>query len=145
LRRRGPRVTSEMSDGVRPPDRPKHRASAPSPPHRGAWFVAWAVVGAGFSTSISVIGVFVVPVALVATVALLRRPAATSSIAGIASGAALLPLFVAYRNRSGPGTHCTSSPTSVSCRDLYNPLPWLAIGVVLLAGGLVAQRLTSRR
>jgi hypothetical protein len=44
-------------------------------------------------------------------------------------------LYVAYLNRSGPGTICTSITGGQSCTDESSPWPWLAVGVGSLLGG----------
>jgi hypothetical protein len=65
-----------------------------------------------------------------------------------AAGAAAMPFFLAYTNRHGPGTYChpIGSPpfTGTECGDEWDPRPWLAVGLVLVAAGpagfLVARR-----
>ncbi|HUO48511.1 MAG TPA: hypothetical protein VMU09_06730 [Acidimicrobiales bacterium] len=93
--------------------------------HGWGWFAAWAIAGAGlcvgFLGALS-IGIFVLPVAVVMLVVLLRcRPAANSK-AGILSGLGLPLLVVAAR--SGGWT------------PWY---PWAIAGVLLVAAGLWLQ------
>ena len=72
-------------------------------------YLAWVAVGAGLSfgvLSILSIGVFVLAVTIVATFFLARRSEAGAGVAGLVSGFGLPLLYVAFLNRSGPGTIC---------------------------------------
>ncbi|WP_329128994.1 hypothetical protein OG552_01945 [Streptomyces sp. NBC_01476] len=64
---------------------------------------------------------------------------------GLLSGAGVLPLYVAFLNRSGPGTVCTSTHGGQSCTDEYTPWPLLAAGLLLLLGGVLLHRQLLRR
>jgi hypothetical protein len=125
-----------------------------------ALFFAWLIVGGLFSLgaiSIASIGLFVLPAALVATVAVVRQPATWRGVSGLLAGLGMPALFVAYLNRGGPasggcvaingGQLCAStggsgSPQTVS--QLLNPWPWLAVGVLLIAIGIGVFVLTPR-
>lgn len=111
-------------------------------------FAAWAVIGAGFSLgllSILTIGLGVLALAGLATVALTRWHRGIEGAIGAVSGLAFPVFYVAYLNRGGPGTVCTSTPSSQSCTDEYDPWPFVAVGTVLLAAGLVAFVALRRR
>lgn len=110
------------------------------------WFWAWALVGV-----LLVIGLDVPPVLLVAGLAgwlVGRFPAGRASIAGIATGAGLPLLVVAYWNRHGPGTVCHAIGTArypgTECGEQMNPWPWLVIGLVLVGTGVVGYARTRR-
>jgi hypothetical protein len=105
-------------------------------------FLAWAAVGAGgclaLLTALS-IGIFVLPLVIAAATALLIWPASrTIAAVGTVSGLGLVPLWVAYLNRGGPGTVCTAVSGGQSCASEWSPWPWLAAGIVLLAAGIAA-------
>jgi hypothetical protein len=74
------------------------------------WFGVWSVIGAAYALAVigaMTFGVFVLPVALLATLAtVFHGTTATRSrgTAGLVSGAAFPLLYVAYLNREGPGT-----------------------------------------
>ena len=109
------------------------------------WFVAWLVVGAGLALGVlSVIGLFLLPVVVVATAFLVTRRGATRGLPGLISGIGIPLLYIAYLNRAGPGTVCTVIRGGHSCLDEYNPWPWLYVGTLLLLVG-VAAFLASRR
>ena len=78
-------------------------------------FFAWAALGAGMCLSLLAvlsIGLFVVPLVIGGLIALLVWPGSrTSAALGVISGLGLVPLFVAYLNRGGPGDVCTTSAT----------------------------------
>jgi hypothetical protein len=116
-----------------------------------AGFLAWLVVGAAYAMSllaILTIGLFIAPVALVMTVLLWRKRRADRELLGLVSGLALPLLYVAYLNRDGPGTVCTTGRDgSQSCNDEWSSWPWLAVGVLLLlpgAGAFVAAPHAAR-
>lgn len=67
------------------------------------------------------------------------RPKTRRTTFGLLSGAGLPFLFVAFVNRQGPGTTCWRTLTSAGCDQHLNPVPWLLIGIVLLAVGALAQ------
>lgn len=107
---------------------------------RWAWFAGWLVVGAGWGLGLlglATIGVFVLPVALAATVILATRPGAAAGLPGLVSGLGLPLLYVAYLNRGGPGTICGSTPTSQTCAETSSPWPWLGVAALLIASGLL--------
>lgn len=87
------------------------------------WFWAWAVVGVGFGFGISVIGVFTVPLSLIAVILLTRRRPVRGAF-GLLSGAGAVLLVIAYIQRSG---------------EYYNPIHWLVPGLVLFLGGILAH------
>ena len=116
------------------------------------WFTAWLLVGAGFALSligIASIGLFVLPLPVLATALLVRRQYATSGLPGLISGLAVPLLYVAYLNRAGPGTICTTVTGGHECNDEWSPWPWLAVGVILFVLGVAVfidrQRRASLR
>ena len=110
-----------------------------SPPWR--WFVAWAAVGVLVPLTVLgafTIGPFMLPLAVVGIVVLVRRPRAHAGAVGLLTGVGLPLLWVAYLNRSGPGLVCTSTATSQSCEQQWSPWPWLAVGLITTVGGALA-------
>jgi hypothetical protein len=55
---------------------------------------------------------------------------------GLLAGAGLMPLYVGYLNRGGPGMVCTATTSGVSCVQQMSPWPWVAVGVCLIGGGI---------
>ena len=107
------------------------------------WFWAWAVVGVGFGLGISVIGVFTVPLATLAVVFVTRRRPIRGAF-GVATGVGSVLLFIAYLHRDGPGETCWQTATGGGCSGHLNPLPFLVLGVVLFAAGIVGHARRSR-
>ena len=111
-------------------------------------FLLWALVGAGVCLGLlgaMTIGVFVLPAALLAGGLLIWRTGMTSSVAGALSGAGVIPLYVSWLNRNGPGFVCTSSGDSgESCVDEWSPWPWLVAGLACVAGGVLLFRWLRR-
>lgn len=115
----------------------------------GPLFLAWMLAGAGIALgvlSLFSIGVVVLPAALVVTVALSIWPRSRNrSAAGLVTGAGLLPLYVAFLNRDGPGTVCVTTATSQSCVDEWSPWPWFAAGLALVLAGLALAAILGRK
>jgi hypothetical protein len=112
------------------------------------WFFAWFVLGAGYALSVLgalTIGVFILPFVVAGTIVVVRRSGSREGAAGLISGLALPLLYVAYLNRDGPGTVCTSSAGGQSCTEEMNPWPWLALAAVLVIIGLLAFQISRRR
>ena len=119
------------------------------PDRRGLrWFSAWMLVGAGYALAFLgalSIGPYVLVVTLAATIVLATRPRSRVGLPGLITGLSLPLFYVAFSNRSGPGTVCTSTATSQSCVEEWSPWPWLVIGIVLLVGGFVWYAMANRR
>jgi hypothetical protein len=111
----------------------------------GGLFVGWAVAGAGTALGLVSLG----PLALLPVVALIlflaTRDGARGAAWGLLAGAGGLLLYIAYVQRDGPGTHCVTTPTSVSCGESLDPRPWLAAGLVLVAVSLAGTVAARRR
>jgi hypothetical protein len=103
-------------------------------------FLAWAVVGAGLCFAVLsgfTVGIFVIPVAIAAMIALLRwAQARTIAAVGVISGPGLVLMYVAYLNRAGPGNVCSATATSQTCVTEMSPWPWLIAGIAVLAIGV---------
>ena len=113
---------------------------------RWAWFGAWVLVGASAALALIsfVIPFFVIPIVL-GGVLIWRRESHQSAV-GAVSGAGFLFLYVAYVQRDGPGTTCTSLPHGgQQCDEHLNPLPWLVLGILLVVAGVAIFARVSRR
>jgi hypothetical protein len=119
------------------------------PDRRGVvWFIAWMLVGAGYALGVlsaASIGAYVLLITVVATIVLATRAGNRVGLPGLVSGLSLPLFYVAYLNRSGPGTICTTTATSQTCSDEWSPWPWLVVGIVLLVSGCVWFAIASRR
>ncbi len=122
---------------------PVRMSERPARPTQWAWFFAWFAVGATYALSIlgaATIGIFVLPVAVAATVILAKRPGSRRSLLGLVSGLSLPLFYVAYLNRSGPGTVCnTLRGGGEHCSDQWNPWPWFAVATVLFLAGFAIR------
>jgi heme exporter protein D len=112
------------------------------------WFCAWFAVGALGSLAllaILTIGVYLLPLALLAAGLLATRRGSSAGLPGLVSGLGVPLLYVAFLNRGGPGNVCTTTSTSQSCVDEYNPWMWLAAGMIFLLAGIVLGAVRQRR
>ena len=119
------------------------------------WFGAWWLVGAAYAVGvvgILTIGVFVLPVAIIAIVSLVRLPASLRSVPGLVAGLGVPLLYVAYLNRGYGGPTCPTSGSATpqhgvvyQCTQALDPWPWLTAGLVLVVAGVVVLVVRSRR
>ncbi len=103
---------------------------------RSGPFAGWAFVGALWALSLASafsIGVFLMPVALVLTVVMCLGYARPEGWPGALAGGALAGFYLAFLHRHGPGRYCSAPGDAATCRELLNPWPLLAGGLVLLA------------
>ena len=120
-------------------------------PRVSSWlgFVGWLLIGGVYTLSLLTaftIGVFVLPVAIIATLLLARRHRPADELFGLVAGLGLPVLFVAYLNRDGPGNICTTARDGAqSCTEKWSPWPWLAAGLLLVVTGIVAFVADRRR
>lgn len=113
-----------------------------------AWFVIWAVIGAGGALALltaPTIGIFVLPATVVLGAVLAWRGRRPQAGPGIVAGLGLPLLYVGYLNRGGPGTVCTPLPGGRECMQETSPWPWLAAGLLLVIAGLVMSLAAARR
>ena len=94
---------------------------------RWVWFTAWLIIGAGYALSLlgaASIGLLVLPLPVLATILLARRQHASSGLPGLISGLGIPLLYVAYLNRAGPGTICTTiTGGGQECAGEWSPWP----------------------
>lgn len=113
----------------------------PRRPSAALGFAGWTVAGAGICLGLLTgftIGIFVLALTALLVGALLAAPGERDGGAvGLVSGAGLVPLYVAYLNRAGPGEVCTRTRAEQRCEEMWNPWPWLAAGIFLVVLGVV--------
>ncbi|MEU1535034.1 hypothetical protein [Streptomyces fagopyri] len=112
------------------------------------YFTGWLLTGAAYLLALLTvlsIGIFILPIPLIGTVVLATRRGALRCLPGLVASAGLPLLLLAYLDRNGPGTYCTSSAGGQSCTEgLLDPWILLAAGLFVLAAG-VALFLKVRR
>lgn len=114
-------------------------------------FLAWGGVGAGLCLAALTpltIGILVLPLAVASGIALLAwRRGRSGSAVGLLSGLGIVPLYVGYLNRDGPGNICHTIAGGQECLAEWNPVPWLVLGglLVVVGGGLFLWLRASAR
>jgi hypothetical protein len=115
---------------------------------RAAWFALWALAGAGAALGLltaPTIGEFVLAGTAILTALLAWRGDRLLAAPGVLAGMALVPLYVGYLNRGGPGNVCATTATSQTCTQEMSPWPWLVAAVVLAgASAWLAARRAGR-
>jgi hypothetical protein len=113
-------------------------------------FLGWTVVGAGAvlgALTMLSIGIFVLPgTALLAGFLAWRGHGLGGRLIGpsVLTGAGIIPLYVAYLNRGGPGNVCTTWATGGSCTQETSPWPWVAAGLLMGTGGVTLALMLRR-
>ncbi len=105
-----------------------------APPRTSVWLLAWAAVGAAICMgflSILTIGVVLLVLGGAGGVLLLRSAVSRTGWPGLVVGAALPLLYVAFLNRGGPGTVCTTTALEQRCDQQWSPWPWVGAAVLL--------------
>ena len=101
------------------------------------WLICGALLGLAIASLLTV-GIFIFPIgAALAAFGLWTTRLRNRSAAAVLAGLALAPFYLAWLNRSGPGEVCSSSGSEISCVDAWNPWPFIAIGVLLIAASLL--------
>lgn len=119
---------------------------------RAAWrgavqLAGWAAVGAGAiggALTVLTIGVFVLLATAGLAVTLARYAGGHLAGPGLLAGSGLMPLYVGYLNRGGPGMVCTTTPAGGSCVQEWSPWPWVAAGLCLVGSGVALGLLRFR-
>jgi len=117
---------------------------------RGRGFAAWVVAGGLLTFSLlSMLGLFLLPVALVVCWLAGRSTRSALELLGAVAGAGLVCLGIAFGARDynpcPPGGSLRVPPgeTSVSCGG-FDPLPWLVAGLALVIAGALAYGIAHR-
>ena len=109
----------------------------------GGFFI-WVMIGAGAAIGFLSLGTLaIVAVVLVVGIAS-SRPALRRSWFGVLAGIGATLLFIAFMQRHGPGTVCWQTATASGCDEYLNPLPWLVMGLTLVAIGVIAHARRKR-
>src|SRR4051794_37658804 len=114
-------------------------------------FGLWAIPGVVVGLQVSVIGVFLLPVGLIAAVLLTRYARRWPEVLGLFEGVAAVCFFVVVLSAdywtcppSGEVTTRTKNTVTIdSCGDV-NPWPWLIVGLICAVGALSAFVLARR-
>ncbi|MEV5952894.1 hypothetical protein AB0M11_03770 [Streptomyces sp. NPDC051987] len=116
-----------------------------------AWllFTGWLLTGAcgllALLAALSV-GILLLPVAVAGTAVLATRRDTRQGLPGLLSGVSPPLFLLAYLNRHGPGSYCTTSAAGSSCTDgLLDPRLLLAAGLLFLGAGPVLFLRARRR
>lgn len=109
------------------------------------WFVLWALPGIIVGLQVSAIGIFLLPIGLLASLVLARFTGAGPELLGIVEGLAIACLVVAALNAdywtcppSGEVITRTRDTVTVESCGEVSPWPWLSVGLVLGIGAVIA-------
>ena len=118
------------------------------------WFWLWTIPGVTLGFQVSVIGVLLLPLGLIATLLLAWFSRPWPEALGIAAGVGLTCLaiaLIAVLNGNWPGscpssgeivTRTSNSVMAESC-DRWYALPWAIAGLLFILGGALAYRIAA--
>jgi len=72
-----------------------------------------------------------------AVVCLVIRQLPKNSFVAAVAGAGLPLLWVAWNNRHGPGTICHTTLSDTVCAEMWNPWPFVFLGIGLIILGVI--------
>ena len=122
-----------------------HEATPETAAHGGSaipilWLAGWVLAGTAGALGFVSLGPILLAPAVALAGALASRPEARQWRAGLPAGAGLVFLYIADRQRQGPGTTCRHTATASGCDQALNPTPWLFLAVLLLGWAVVSHR-----
>lgn len=112
----------------------------------GWWLLVSALLCFGFLAQFTIGAPFFLAGLALGGLGLVRPATRSVSLTALPAGAALPLLYVAWLNKGGPGTICTTAGTTTSCEEQWNPWLWiLAAGLLIAfsAGLVVLTRLVT--
>lgn len=113
----------------------------------GWWLLAGASVAFGFLAMLT-IGLPFLLLGIALTGGGIAIPATRSlAVTAVLAGLAAPLLYIAWLNRDGPGTICTTTAHGGSCEEQWDPWPWvIAAGLLIVATVvlIVVTRLLTR-
>jgi hypothetical protein len=112
-------------------------------------FAGWMTVGVfvliALLAGVILLAAIALALAAIGLAALLIWPRGRSTAAfGVLSGAGVVPLYVAWLNRRGPGEICNATLTASHCVEEWNPWGWLIFGILLVVSGVAGFALSRR-
>ncbi len=115
------------------------------------WFALWALPGVVLGLQVSPIGFLLLPIGLLAVIALVRLTGFGPELLGLVEGVAIACLGVVALNAdywscppSGEVITRTRDTLTVESCGSVNPLPWLILGIVLAGGAALGYRFARR-
>ena len=111
----------------------------------GWWLLVGVLAGIGIAGLLTV-GVVFLAAAVVLGAVGLGVPALRSRAAVVLpAGLAVVPAYLAWLNRGGPGSVCETSGADVTCTQEWTPWPFVAAAVLLVAVAVVLVVVVRRR
>ena len=131
-----------MGPGPVTPGRERARSGRQSPWAATWWLFAGTLVGLGAVSLLTIGPVLLLAGAVTVTVGCASRRLRGRSAVVAVAGLAIPVLYVAWLNRSGPGTVCEVTSTTSSCVEEWSPWPFVGVAVLLVvACALVLRKL----
>ena len=107
-----------------------------------AWWALCGALSAFGTVALLTIGLpFLLAGSVMGFVGMLRPRLRNESAAFAMVGAAVVPAYLAWLNRGGPGEVCHNTATTTSCAEAWNPWVFVVFAVLLAAGGVVLFKL----
>jgi len=106
------------------------------------WFAVGALLVFGFLAQFTIGAPFFLLGVVLALAGGVLPATRSFAVTGFPAGLALPLLYIAWLNRDGPGTVCTTSTVSQHCEEQWDPWPWVIAAAMALALSILLTALT---
>ena len=111
----------------------------------GWWLAVGLLAGIGIAGLLTVGIVFLVAAVVLGAVGVAVPALRSRAVVVVPAGLAVVPAYLAWLNRDGPGSVCETSAGGVTCTDEWTPWPFVAAAALLVAVAVVLVMVVRRR
>lgn len=103
----------------------------------GWWVLVSALLCFGFLAMLTIGLPFVLLGLALGATGLVLGATRSLALTAFPAGFAVPLFYIAWLNRDGPGTICSSTATSTQCEEQWDPWPWAIVGCGLIVLSVV--------
>jgi hypothetical protein len=111
----------------------------------GWWLAVGVLAGIGIAGLLTVGIVFVVAAGVLGAVGVAVPALRSRAVVVVPAGLAVVPAYLAWLNRDGPGSVCETSAGGATCTEEWTPWPFVAAAVLLVVVAVVLALAVRRK